>query len=315
MVPMALAGWGAMSLAWSRVAGQLVATILFVWLAPRFYRPGFSVSEAKPALRLGLPLAASNVVVFATLNVDYIIIGRTLSPALLGVYLLAFNLAALPSTVFTSVIRTVAVPAFGRLQLQDRLPEVVPRTIAATVLISAPVCAILAALGGPILNLLFGSEWTAAAAAMAGLAVFSIGRVVTELLADLLVAVGATAILFCIQALWFLALLPTTLVGVHYMGIAGAAVAHAAVIGIVVIPLYAWSAASKAGVGLRSMLVSCSPSLLSASVAAPCGWVVAQYIPTAPLQVVCGSLVIVSVYSALVRNEVARTVSTVRQLT
>ncbi len=315
MVPMALAGWEAMSLAWSRVAGQLVATVLFLWLAPRLYRPGFSLAEAKPALRLGLPLAASNVVVFITLSVDYVIIGRALTPTLLGIYLLAFNLAALPSTVFTAVIRTVAVPTFGRLHLEQRLPLIVPQVISMTVMVAAPVCAVFAALGGPLLGILYGPEWTGAATAMIGLAVFSVGRVITELLADLLVAMGTTISLFWIQVAWFTALVPATVIGVDRLGIAGAGLAHAVVVFCVVIPLFAWTAAAGSRIPIRVLLAPCLPGLAMAAAAALIGWSVAQQISLPLVQIALGTVTILAVYGLFLWRNLKQSVARLRLMT
>ena len=102
-VPLAMIGWGAMALAWSRVIGQTVSTIGYWIIVPRRYLPGWNRVELPGLLRLGLPLAGANFLAFILLNVDYIIVGRQLGPQELGLYLIAFNLAALPSTVLTCI--------------------------------------------------------------------------------------------------------------------------------------------------------------------------------------------------------------------
>ncbi|MDM8083235.1 oligosaccharide flippase family protein [Cellulomonas cellasea] len=238
VIPMAQAGWGAYALAWSRVGGQLVATAGYLIVSPTRHRPGFDRRVARDVLRMGLPLAAANLVVFATLNIDYVVIGRTLGAVELGLYLLAFNLASLPSSVFTAIIRTVAVPTFGRLFTAGRLAPAIPLVVEGIALVSFPVCALLAALAQPLVTGVYGGPWSGAAAAMLGLAVFAAARVLAEVFADLSVGAGRTVGLFWVQVAWCAALAPAMALGVARWGLAGAGLAHAVVAVAVVVPLY-----------------------------------------------------------------------------
>jgi len=61
-VALALANYGAMSLAIGQVVGALVVAILLVAFAPGSLRFGFSPTKARALLRFGLPLAGSNLV-------------------------------------------------------------------------------------------------------------------------------------------------------------------------------------------------------------------------------------------------------------
>ena len=165
---LAVAGWETMALAWSRTIGAAVVAVLFISASPRRYLPGFDRHEARGILRLGAPLAAANIVVFAILNVDYVVIGRQLDARVLGIYLLAFNLAALPSTVLTQVLRTVAVPTFGRLHATDRLGTSVGSVVTLVCAAAFGACAALAAVGGPALETLYGSDYGSAATVLVG---------------------------------------------------------------------------------------------------------------------------------------------------
>jgi O-antigen/teichoic acid export membrane protein len=148
-IPLALVGWGAMALAWSRVIGQAVSTVGYWIIVPRRYLPGWNRAELPGLLRLGLPLAGANFLAFLLLNVDYIVVGRQLGPQELGLYLIAFNLAALPSTVLTTIIRTVAVPAFGRLAAGGKLAALTPRLVQGIAWAAFPVCAMIGAHRSP----------------------------------------------------------------------------------------------------------------------------------------------------------------------
>ncbi|NQD90939.1 oligosaccharide flippase family protein, partial [Paenarthrobacter sp. CM16] len=172
VVPMALDGWGAMALAWSRVGGQLVAMAGYWIITPKRFGPGFDRTVAVEVLRLGMPLAMANLVVFVTLNVDYLLIGRMLDPTALGLYLLAFNLAGLPSAVITSVIRATAVPVFGRLYTEGGLGLLAGRFVAGVAYVAFPISALVVGLAHPLVLAIFGSRWEPASVALATLGVF-----------------------------------------------------------------------------------------------------------------------------------------------
>lgn len=267
VVPMALDGWGAMALAWSRVGGQLFATVGYWIIAPKRYAPGFDRAVAVEVLRLGMPLAMANLVVFVTLNLDYLLIGRLLDPAALGLYLLAFNLAGLPSSVITAVIRATAVPTFGRLFAEGTLGPLAGRFIAGVSYCAFPISAMIIALSQPLIVTAYGQAWAPAGIALATLGVFGAARILVELFADLSVGAGRTVWLFWVQVAWLVALIPALSFGIQWWGIAGAGVAHAAVAFLVVIPLYLAVLSSVLGVRAGELMRGSIAPLLAAAVA------------------------------------------------
>ncbi|MFP3548434.1 oligosaccharide flippase family protein, partial [Rhizobium sp. SIMBA_035] len=82
---------------------------------------------------------------------DYLMIGRMLDPTALGLYLLAFNLAGLPSSVITAVIRATAVPTFGRLFAEGTLGALAGRFVAGVSFCAFPISAMLIALAHPLI--------------------------------------------------------------------------------------------------------------------------------------------------------------------
>ena len=59
---------------------------------------GFDRTVARSALRFGLPLAIANMLSWALLNVDNVVISRTSGVVALGFYVLAFNVSSWPMT-------------------------------------------------------------------------------------------------------------------------------------------------------------------------------------------------------------------------
>lgn len=299
VIPFAAMGWGAFALVWSRVIGQLLITIGYWIVTPARYGFGFHRETAAYVLRLGAPLAGANLLVFVTLNLDYIIIGRELGPAELGVYLLAFNLAALPSTLISAVIRTVAVPTFGRLYVAGTLKSKIPILVASSAYLGHAISALLVGLSLPLVAVLYGPNWAQAGTAMAGLAIFGAGRILTEMLADICVGAGKTGALLWIQALWLVALLPVMLLSVRWGGIWGAGVGHAIVVWAVIIPAYLIAVRKVLGASIAPTLRRCTRPTLAALAAGVVSWLCAQMLSNNWLALIIGGILGLATFAAL----------------
>src|SRR6185312_4868779 len=198
VVLLALAGWGPLALAWSWVAGQLATTVLLLSYKPGRYWPGWNKGQARRLLAFGLPLAGANLLAFLVLNVDYIIVGRTLGAETLGLYVLAFNISGWPINVFGAVIRSVSLPGFSRLRLDGAsMPIQFVRALRLVASVTVPICLIIAALAQPAVIAIYGSRWSPAASALVGLCVLAIGPTGEVFLAQLprLFALSASLIL------------------------------------------------------------------------------------------------------------------------
>ena len=99
LVALALVGGGAVALAASRVAGQLVSTVVMVVASPKRWLPGLDGRVMRSVLRFGVPLVASSFLGFLIGNVDYITIGRLLGAESLGMYYLAYNVGSWPYVI------------------------------------------------------------------------------------------------------------------------------------------------------------------------------------------------------------------------
>jgi len=313
-IPMAKNGLGAYALVWSRVAGQLLTTAGYWVITPVRFRPGFDRLAAGYVLRLGMPLALANLVVFATLNLDYVIVGRQLGPAQLGVYLLAFSLANLPSSLITAMIRTVALPTFGRLHKAGLLDRAAPDVLGLTAYLAMPISALLVGLAGPLVEVFYGSTWQGAPAAMVGLGIFGAGRIISEILADLCVGGGRTTGLFWVQMLWLACLFPALLVGVTYTGVSGAGAAHAIVIWIAVLPVYFFLVGRIVKVSVKRMLAPSVTPLFAAIGTGAIGCLAAQWITPPFLALASGCLAGTVLYLALTLRAAKRTYLRLKQL-
>lgn len=261
-IALALAGYGAWSLGWGAVAGNLVTGVLAVLWAPARYRPGWSKPAVGELLAFGLPLAGASLLLFAMLNVDYIVVGHMLGSVELGIYLLAFNLCSWPITVISTAIRRVSLSAFARMhETGDTGGEGFQRTVALVMALTLPMCVLLAGFAGPIIEFLYGAKWHAAAGPLQYLAVLTAARIAVELTYDYLAAIGRTRSSLWLHGIWLVALIPALVIGAQLRGIVGVGMGHAVVAVAVLLPMLA-ILLHNAGVSLRRTVLTMGPVLI-----------------------------------------------------
>jgi PST family polysaccharide transporter len=249
-VPLAMAGYGPWALAWGIVSGNLAATITIIAVAPSRPLPGWNSKDARSLLSVGIPLAGASLLVFAMLNIDYLVLGSLVGTTALGLYLLAFNVASWPSNFLTVAVRSVSIPAFSQLvttpeRLNTRFTEILK--LLATV--TLPIAVLLGLMGSRVVAIVYGSRWVPAATALLFLAGLSAIRVGLDFSYDYLVAVGRTRTVMILQGVWVGALIPALMIGATTDGIRGAAIAHLLVAFILMVPAFGL-ALTRAGLPL-----------------------------------------------------------------
>jgi PST family polysaccharide transporter len=237
---LAIFKFGAMSLAIGRLAGCLAALVLLVIFSPLPLRLGFNREKARPLLRFGLPLAGSGVIVFAVGNVDQLIVGRTLGVTALGFFVLACNLSSWPVTMFSQPVRSVAPPTFARLRDAD--PAAMPGGVltAAGVLatVSLPVCLLLSGAAWPAIGFVYGPQWLPAARPLVWLSALAALQILFELSYDYFVVLGKSRVVFTMQLVWLVVLIPALVAGALLDGTWGLALAEAIVAAVLTLPWY-----------------------------------------------------------------------------
>lgn len=266
-IGLAVAGMGAMSLAIGRVAGSVLAAILFLWWSPLPLRFGWSGEYLGRLLRFGLPLAGASMVVFISGYADQLVVGHTLGPTQLGFYVLAVNLASWPLSMFSAPLRAVAPAIFARLQNDPELRRNTFRTTARLLgAASFPCCLVLAGAALPVISFVYGRQWTESAGPLAWLAGLAVLRIVFELTYDYLVVLGKSGALFRAQVVNLLVMIPAVILGMHVAGISGIAAAQTLVALCVMLPLYLWEL-GMVGLPARGLIGRLLPPLLVAALA------------------------------------------------
>ncbi len=243
-------GWGVLALAVGRVSAQIVSTIMqfaFARVLPRF---GVDRSVVRPVLAFGLPIAAANLLSWALLNADNVILARAVGATALGYYVLAFNISNWPMSALSSVVRSISLPYFSRA---GSATDAVSTVTALAWALALPAGGVLAVLSAPVIAVVYGERWLPAAPVLAALGVYGALRVVFDVFAGFLYAKGRSRPVLWIQIVWLVTIVAAVLGGAMMFGIAGAGWAHVLVAAVVILPAYLF-ALTRAGTALRPVL-------------------------------------------------------------
>ncbi|SEQ12782.1 lipopolysaccharide biosynthesis protein [Microlunatus flavus] len=291
LVLLALHGGGATAFAWSRVVGQLATGLVFVLSTSRRYWPRWRREVVRPLLRFGLPLSLANLVNWTLLNADYMILGRLVDAAQIGVYVIAFNVANWSTAVLGSVLNSVVVPAFGRVaDDRERLGAALTSSTGLVAAVALPTAAISAALSRPLVDTVFGARWAEAAPVLVVLAGYGALYAFSLLFANVLVATGQTVRLLLIQLGWVVVLVPGMVLGEHWAGLRGVAWAHVVTIGLIAVPAYGVAVVRATGRHPLLLLRAVVAPLVAATLAAAAARLASQPFTTPWLALLVGCL-------------------------
>lgn len=159
-VALALAGWGVWSLVIGQVAGEGVATLL-LWLVSG-WRPTLELRRqlVRPMLGYSFQIMLAGGLGTFVADVDYLIIGRALGEAPLGLYTLGFRIPELTIRSLAEAVSNVAFPVAARLQSDlEALRDAYLRMQHYMLLILAPMGLGLAVVTPSLIHILFQNKW------------------------------------------------------------------------------------------------------------------------------------------------------------
>lgn len=221
---------------WALV-GQNLAIALVICVgsaAAAGWLPGLPHRRAniRPLVAYGLHLLASQLIEQICRAADTIVVGFRFGAAPAGLYNRAFQLMALPMRQLTYPAQRVALTVLARLQ--NTKSEFWPFVLRGqTILLHAltPVCALAAALSPPLVDIVLGPSWAAAAPVVSLLMIAAIFETAGQPTTWVLLSTGRTRALF-VFTLVTRPLLLVAIVGGSFLGMAGVAggVAAAAVV-------------------------------------------------------------------------------------
>lgn len=279
---------------WSLVLMQAVNSLtilLMAWGLCRYW-PGLPRRGAGTLslLRFGSHMTGFNLINFASTNMDSILIGKLGGSVQLGLYDRGFKLITAPMWTISMPIARVADSLLARLQnAPERYRRAHLLMLQLLQLVTLPAAAFIAATAGTLVPFLMGSQWTAAAPIVAGLAVAnffgSLGLGASWLFVSQHRAAEQSRYAIYRTGVVILSLA----IGLHW-GAAGVAWSYAA-FGILTSGLPIWGATRRGPVRLADVLRASVPTMTGAIVAYVVVLVLASRLgamPTLPRMALCG---------------------------
>lgn len=190
-VGLAMRGHGALALAWGAFAQQAARLVVSQLRAGVMLPWPMRLRGAEPVLRIGGTNSVLSVCGSITSRAPELVIGRLIDAAAVGLYARAAGLALQLRLLLAGAVTGVFYPAFR--QVRDSGQPLGPpylRVVAAYTGITWPAMAGIALLAEPIVRLLYGERWLAAAPLLAWVAVAQICYVALPLNGDLPILLG-----------------------------------------------------------------------------------------------------------------------------
>jgi PST family polysaccharide transporter len=144
---------------------------VLTWSLSR-WRPGLPtrLGHDPRLLKFGLELSASSFVIYVARGCDTLLLGKFWGATVTGLYTRAFALLVRPIDQVLSPIGSVMLPVLGRLRSEpERYRRVFRQMYDALGLVLFPMAALFLAAARPIVLVLLGPQWGAAAELLSGL--------------------------------------------------------------------------------------------------------------------------------------------------
>ncbi|QIJ04074.1 lipopolysaccharide biosynthesis protein [Shewanella chilikensis] len=162
---LAINGYGVWALVAQTLLNASCATFLFNLFVPWLPRGRITKHAFNYLFGYGSKLLLSGLLDVTYNNLYQIIIGKKFSPAVVGQFTQANQLASVPVTTLTGIIQRVTFPLFSQLQDEpDRMANAYRQTLTLSALVIFPLIVALGVIAKPLLTSLLGEQWQDAAA-------------------------------------------------------------------------------------------------------------------------------------------------------
>ena len=260
-VSMAYTGYGVWSLVGLSVSRALVRAVA-AWIVGGWWPTGrFSAARVKAMWSYCSKLLYSSLLHRVATNLHTVIIGKLFAPDLLGLYMRASGLQALPGGVVTGIAQRVAFPLFSRHQ-DDKplLLRSLRKQIRILALVMSLIMALLAVLATEMVPWLFGARWSGSVPLLQILCVGGAMAAVFPLHSQMTMALGQSDIFFKVEMLKKLVIV-IVLAAVYRFGIEAIAWG-AVVIAFADYGLSAWPSTRLLGYSWRMQATDLLPAFL-----------------------------------------------------
>lgn len=208
-ITLALMGFGYWSLIIGQLVGTAVSIIAFWRVMPWRPRFRFNFQMAPDLLKYGSGIIAIDTMGMLLLNVDYLLIGRFMTAAALGLYTMAFRLPELLIKQFSGTVAQVVFPAYAKMHGDTAmLSRGFLQTMRYVSLFTVPLGLGLALTARPFVLVFYSAKWEAAAPVMVAISLYTLLRSLTFNAGDIYKAQGRPGLLTKLSLVQAIFLIP-----------------------------------------------------------------------------------------------------------
>ncbi len=214
---LAFTGFGVWALVFGQLAGAL-ASVIAAWVV-KPWRPRIRVNLpiARQLVQFGASVTGVDILTVFVDNLSYIIIGRLMGVAALGVFSISYRLPEMLIVGNLWLIASVLFSVFS--SIQDK-PEELRRGFLSSIrmvqLIVMPLCLGLFVAADPIVRVFFGEQWLEAIPLLQILSLYALIYSVGYHAGDVYKAIGRPDILFKLNIMSAAVLLPALIIGSQF---------------------------------------------------------------------------------------------------
>ena len=238
-IALAYQGYGAWALVWMNLAKAAIETAIIVIGSSWKPRLRFSLARVHDLSGFAVPLVIQSLWTFVNDEIPKVVIGAVLGPPAVGMYVFARRPLDLLSEALLNPVVAVTLPAVARFQSQpDKIDHFFNTAIRMAGLIGFPTFVGFAAVAPVAVPLIFGDQWTSGVLATQLLMIIGLQRVVDNVCAFSILALGHSRILLRLNIVYTalsLALIPASAAQGFEMAIAALVICNVSFVPIFLI--------------------------------------------------------------------------------
>jgi O-antigen/teichoic acid export membrane protein len=179
------------ALVFGLVAEVVIRCLMSFILCPIRPRFTFDKESSRDLFRFSKGMVGLPILTFVVMQADIFVLGKVCSKDLLGMYSMALALANIPVMVFSRVAGPLILPVFSGLQNDlARLGETLLKTTRLVWLFGLPLAVCLTVFSKPILTVVYGSPYAAAAPAYGLLCFYVVLYMTSIMIASVYMSIG-----------------------------------------------------------------------------------------------------------------------------
>jgi O-antigen/teichoic acid export membrane protein len=219
----AVMGYGVYSLVFQAIVSSLLTTTAIIIASATRIKMRLDLRRIYYFLHFSGNLFAFNLINYFSRNADSLIIGRVLGPAALGVYSLSYRVLLFPLQNITGISSRALYPILSRQQATPQaMADLYLKSVSVVLFLSAPMMVGAFVLRDPLVDLVFGKQWSSVSDLIYWMAPVGLIQSLTSTTGTVFMARGRTDILMRLGAVGAILQVSAFLVGVRW-GVEGVA--------------------------------------------------------------------------------------------